>query len=170
MSIQQKYKCDKTSRNCVSKVITLSLPHIPSGSTVLDYGGGRYDKGVERYAQHGILSFVYDPFNRSAEHNAQIKDNYDFAVCGNVLNVLENKSLRRFVIHDIMKRTQNCFIKVYEGDQSGKAIPTRDGFQLNQPINFYREEIKDFGFQVVSLPQKLLLIQHQNKNINTTIL
>ena len=44
---------------------------IPIEGMNLDIGGGKYDSVTEMYSEHGAENVVYDPFNRSAEHNAR---------------------------------------------------------------------------------------------------
>lgn len=147
----------KTSRNQVSAVITKTIDCIPVGSKILDYGGGRFDKGTAYYAERGIESFVYDPYNRTPEHNAKIEYEYDYAVCGNVLNVIKDKETRHDVIHDIMKRVPVAFFCVYEGDRSGIGTLTKDGWQNNQKTSFYQEEILELGY-ASSISNKIIMV------------
>ena len=45
----------------------------------LDYGGGKFDNATEYLAEMNVTSLVYDPFNRSSDHNkmvlAEIRNN-----------------------------------------------------------------------------------------------
>lgn len=147
----------KSSRYIISQVIKKATQVIPPGSTVLDYGGGKYDRGTKYFEEHGIYSFVYDPYNRSPEHNAQIKSYYDYAVCGNVLNVIQDKQTRIDVVHDIMKRVKVAFFTVYVKDATGVGKPTRDGWQNNQPLSFYFREIQELGYPI-DMADKMLIV------------
>ena len=59
-----------------------SVNHIPAGfkkivkdrykGINLDWGGGKYDKGTKYLNQWGIINLVYDPYNRSEEHNQEM--------------------------------------------------------------------------------------------------
>jgi len=47
----------------------------PEGGTNFDIGGGRFDEGTKYLAdERGVENFVYDPYNRSPEHNAAVMD------------------------------------------------------------------------------------------------
>ena len=47
------------------------------GTRNLDYGGGRYDHATEFLREKGVENFVFDPYNRDAQHNAEVKAGAD---------------------------------------------------------------------------------------------
>ena len=124
----------------------------------LDYGGGRFDDAT-RYLmdKHSCKNSVYDPYNRSPEHNQEVMDYVAKPAAHgndpvtslsvlNVLNVLKSAAERRDMLKAAMalasgsSHIQAIVIQVYEGDRSGK--PSRSPrTQLNKPASFYKDEI-----------------------------
>lgn len=117
----------------------------------LDYGGGRYDDGTEYLAQYEITNLVYDPFNRSESHNQNILNilnnkKADTATCLNVLNVIQDKEERINVVKDVIRYVKPggvALFQCYKGDGSREVKRTSKGWQLNQPISFYKNEIEE---------------------------
>lgn len=89
---------------------------------VIDIGGGRYDTAVEVAKKYNADVSIYDPFNRSVEHNRMVLGGvYDVAVISNVLNVIDNKDARADVLRCAASLAETLLITVYEGDRSGKG-------------------------------------------------
>ncbi len=133
----------------------------------LDYGGGRYDDGTEYLAQYGITNLVYDPFNRSESHNQNVLNilnnkKADTATCLNVLNVIQDKEERIDVVKDVIRYVKPSGIALfqcYKGDGSQETRRTSKGWQLNQPISFYKNEIEENipGLKIISSGNYLLI-------------
>lgn len=123
------------------------------GAVNLDYGGGRFDTATA-YLAPITENLIYDPFNRSKEHNAAMRKRArtaETATISNVLNVIAEAAARRFAVSEALKMIQpggRVFITVYEGDRSGKGRITSSGYQLNQPLSFYETELRSMGFTV----------------------
>lgn len=69
------------------------------------------------------------------------------ATCSNVLNVIAEKENRIIAIRNIyfaLKPNGVLYVTVYEGDKSriSKANKKKDSFQLNQKLDFYKQEIE----------------------------
>ena len=112
-----------------------------------DLGGGKYDKATNWLKKHrGIINYVYDPFNRTKEHNeiALIKsDLCETTTIFNVLNVIPSKKERKeILLLAKRKNTKFIYISVYEGDKTGIGKKTRDGWQNNKRLKEYLPEIK----------------------------
>jgi hypothetical protein len=148
---KQEYTSAKT---CVRQVPALMKMGIWTygdiGNINLDYGGGKYDDAGEYlHDNFQITNLVYDPFNRSAEHNAFIRwllDKYkaDSATCCNVLNVIKEKEVRLQVLRDISKLTKpgrKVLISCYRG-RGNRPRKTCNGWQNNKPIEWYLPEVK----------------------------
>jgi hypothetical protein len=122
----------------------------------LDLGGGKYDEVQAYFDREGIKcqNLVYDPFNRSEEHNQAVLNtvknaNVMTVTISNVLNVIKDKEHRLEVLR--MAKEANpvyCLITVYEGDRSGDGKETTKGYQLNRNLKDYESEIKEV-FRVV---------------------
>ena len=117
----------------------------------LDIGGGKYDEvqsyfDRERIACHNL---VYDPFNRSDEHNQSVLDKVKIerihtVTISNVLNVIKDKEHRLEVLRLASQANPiYCLITVYEGDRSGDGKETTKGYQLNRKLKDYESEIKE---------------------------
>ena len=118
---------------------------IKDGDVIVDIGGGRFDNLVEDAAEEGATVKVYDPFNRTPEHNAAVVDSVkdgqaDMAMSHNVLNVIqEDKN-----IIDIARQAENAIkpngkahFSVYEGDGKGVGKVTTKGYQRNEKTQAY---------------------------------
>jgi len=120
------------------------------GSTHIDIGGGRFDNAIEHLAKHGVTGHVYDPYNRSPEHNENVIKSVggkaDTASLFNVLNVIQEPehhvtALRK--AHESLRPGGRVFIGVYEGDKSGKGKQTgKDSYQRNERLGAYLDTVK----------------------------
>jgi len=135
---------------------------------VLDYGGGRYDELTDALAKRGVTNLIYDPYNRTTEHNALVRQVFsvnhgqaDLALCSNVLNVVREPEARREILRDIKRMTKSdgiVFFTVYEGDKSSKGRKTSKGWQANRPTKNYVRELKR-EFESVQVKGKLIYAQ-----------
>ncbi|MCI0557427.1 MAG: hypothetical protein MN733_02950 [Nitrososphaera sp.] len=134
---------------------------------VLDYGGGRFDKLTLALADRSIQNWIYDPYNRSENHNSAVRyvlegTPADMGICSNVLNVIREKAVRQEILQDIkrlVKPGANFFFTVYEGDRSGigKKVPRKFkagsiSWQENRKTLDYLDEIQ-VVFAHVDIPQ-----------------
>lgn len=115
-------------------------------SLILDYGGGRYDDAKEYMAKYKCKVLVYDPYNRTTEHNNAVlstvaKKKPDYIICANVLNVIKENT----IVDDVVKRIKKiagpntiCIFKFYEGNGTGHGKRTGpDQYQRNQKTDSY---------------------------------
>ena len=140
---------------------------------VLDYGGGRYDELTKALKKRGIVNLIYDPYNRSDDHNALIRGILttpfraaDMALCSNVLNVVREPEARRAILRDIKRMTKAdgiVFFTVYEGDKSSRGRRTSKGWQANRPTKNYVREIKR-EFESVQVKGKLIYAQYPKES------
>ena len=120
------------------------------GTANLDYGGGKYDKGTEFLRTRGVENHVFDPFNRTREHNDAVLGKFkdkaaDSATVANVLNVIKEPMLRAVAIRHSSAHVRDggkIHFSVYAGDRSGKGEQTRDGWQNNMPLRDYLAEVR----------------------------
>lgn len=148
----QEYDSADTSINSSKLPAVYRMINIPKGTVGIDFGGGRFDNAVEHIKDLGATLCVYDPYNRTAEHNREVlrtlraNGGADWAVNSNVLNVIKEGSARKGVLENIKKITKNgapIYITVYEGRGDGKEGPTKSGYQLNRKTADYLEEIQE---------------------------
>lgn len=146
-----------SARTCLRHIPALhkALLHLGvwgKGSVNLDLGGGAYDLATELLAEHGVENLVYDPYNRSDEWNqrvlARLSKGADTVTLSNVLCVIKEASIRTELLRFAARHANKTFIRVYEGDHSGKGAPTRAGWQENRPLASYLGEIQPHFRQV----------------------
>lgn len=149
---QQEFTSEKTSINSSKLPAIYKMIHIPAGSVVIDYGGGKFDNAVDYMADQDVTLHVYDPYNRSEEHNREVirairkNGGADYAICSNVLNVIKEASIRKEVLENIkrlLKSNGKLYLTVYEGKGDGAEGETKSGYQLNRPTAGYLEEIQE---------------------------
>lgn len=149
--VDQEFTSKETSINSGKLPAIYKLVNFPKGSLVIDYGGGKFDNGVEYLDSIGVTGLVYDPYNRTTEHNRsvikQIRENggADIALCSNVLNVIKEEEARLNVLKNIrklLKSSGTAYITVYEGTGTGEAKQSQeDAYQLHRKTADYLDEI-----------------------------
>jgi len=137
-------------------------------TTNLDIGGGKFDNATEHLETKGVESKIYDPFNRSTEHNESVLDwavigGVDTVTCSNVLNVISEHSARLCTISlasDVIKKGGKAYFSIYEGNKSGIGKATKAGYQNNKKTNDYIFEINTvFPFAVVTRKGNIITVE-----------
>lgn len=121
------------------------------GTINLDLGGGRYDTLTDALEARGVRNLIYDPYNRSTEHNQEVLDEVrdggaDTVTISNVLNVITEENIRLGILdqaYDALRPGGTVYITVYEGDGSGEERVTKSGFQLNRKLADYLDEVRE---------------------------
>jgi hypothetical protein len=92
---------------------------------------------------------VYDPYNRTPEHNAAVLELFstpEYVVCSNVLNVVAEDDVIDEILENLASYGATVLITVYEGDRSGIGRATSKGYQRNMRTADYAGMIqKHFG-------------------------
>lgn len=149
---EQEFTSERTSINSTKLPAVYKMINIPAGQVGIDYGGGKFDNAVEYMAEQGVTLVVYDPYNRTAEHNKEairtIRANggADFAICSNVLNVIKEANVREEVLQNmkkLLKPSGKLYLTVYEGKADRAEGETKSGYQLNRPTSGYLDEIRE---------------------------
>ena len=150
--VDQEYDSAATSINSNKLPAIYRMVSFNEGDVIVDFGGGKFDNAVEYIRDKGATLCVYDPYNRSAEHNREVlkilRENggADAAVNSNVLNVIKEPEARKNVLENIARITKPgapIYITVYEGKGNGQEGPTKSGYQLNRKTADYLEEIQE---------------------------
>lgn len=150
--VDQEYDSAATSINSNKLPAIYRMINLEPGKLYLDFGGGKFDNGIEYVKDKGATLVVYDPYNRSAEHNKEVlrilRENggADAAINSNVLNVIKEPEARKNVLENIARITKPgapIYITVYEGKGNGQEGPTKSGYQLNRKTADYLEEIQE---------------------------
>lgn len=149
---EQEFDSAATSINSNKLPAIYRMVNFNEGDVVIDFGGGRFDNAVEYIKDKGATLVVYDPYNRSAEHNEQVlatleeNGGADAAVNSNVLNVIKEPEARKAVLQNIKQLTKPgapIYITVYEGRGDGVEGPTKSGYQLNRKTEGYLDEVRE---------------------------
>lgn len=100
--MKQRFTSKQTSINSTKAPAVYSMKravNVMTEKTVVDIGGGRFDTAAEAARVYGAAVSIYDPFNRTPEHNAAVlAGSYDVAVISNVLNVIDSEAARGDVV------------------------------------------------------------------------
>lgn len=172
----QEFDSAKTSINSNKLPAVYRMISIPKGTVGVDFGGGSFDNAVEHIRDLGATLCVYDPYNRSAEHNKEViktlraNGGADWAVNSNVLNVIKEPEARRAVLENISKITKSgapIYITVYEGRGDGKEGQTKSGYQLNRKTQDYLEDIQEV-FPDAKRRGKLITA-HNTRSANSSV-
>ena len=149
---EQEFDSAATSINSNKLPAIYSMVNFNEGDVVIDFGGGKFDNAVEYIKDKGATLLVYDPYNRSAEHNQEVlsiieqNGGADAAVNSNVLNVIKEPEARKAVLQNIKQLTKPgapIYITVYEGRGDGVEGPTKSGYQLNRKTVDYMSEVQE---------------------------
>ena len=150
--ISQEFTSENTSINSTKLPAIFKMVSFEPGTTNIDYGGGRFDNVADYLTQYDVINLVYDPYNRSKEHNKEVirtlrkAGGADTATCSNVLNVIKEPEVRKNVLENISKIVKpggKVYITVYEGSGKGDEGPTKAGYQLNRRTADYLDEIRE---------------------------
>jgi|TARA_Y100000034_G_scaffold54520_1_gene66818 hypothetical protein len=139
--LPQQYTGHAASINSARPAATFSKADTTIGINA-DIGGGKYDNAPAN-------TIVYDPFNRSPEHNAKtleiIRDGQcQTATVNNVLNVIKEPHIRDQIIAQAANCAPVAYFLIYEGNRSGQGAVSRNGttWQENRKTDSYVDEIK----------------------------
>ena len=147
---QQEFSSAATSINSTKLPAIYNMVEFRPGDVVVDFGGGKFDNAVNYLKDKDVTLLVYDPYNRSAEHNKEVlrllkeHGGADAAVNSNVLNVIKEPEAREAVLRNIKKITKRgapIYITVYEGRGDGAEGRTKSGYQLNRKTSDYMDEV-----------------------------
>jgi hypothetical protein len=161
--VEQKYTSAATSISQIPRSVKM-IDWEPN-TINLDYGGGKYDKATEELKSRNVTNLVYDPFNRSSEHNEKVlallkkQGGADTATINNVLNVIAEPEVRSQILSNVkryLKQGGVAYFIVYEGDRSGQGKATPRGYQNNLPTPAYMSEIETV-FSEVSRKGRLII-------------
>ena len=174
---QQEFSSAATSINSNKLPAIYNMVEFRPGDVVVDFGGGKFDNAVNYLKDKDVTLLVYDPYNRSAEHNKEVlrllkeHGGADAAVNSNVLNVIKEPEAREAVLKNIKKITKRgapIYITVYEGRGDGAEGPTKSGYQLNRKTGDYMDEVGKV-FSNVKRKGKLITAINESTSMKESI-
>ena len=174
---EQEFSSAATSINSTKLPAIYNMVNFRPGDVVVDFGGGKFDNAVNYLKDKDVTLLVYDPYNRSAEHNKEVlrllkeHGGADAAVNSNVLNVIKEPEAREAVLKNIKKITKRgapIYITVYEGRGDGAEGPTKSGYQLNRKTGDYMNEVGKV-FSNVKRKGKLITAINESTSMTESI-
>lgn len=174
---QQEFSSAATSINSNKLPAIYNMVEFRPGDVVVDFGGGKFDNAVNYLKDKNVTLLVYDPYNRSAEHNKEVlrllkeHGGADAAVNSNVLNVIKEPEAREAVLKNIKKITKRgapIYITVYEGRGDGAEGPTKSGYQLNRKTGDYMDEVGSVFSNVKRKGKLITAINESTKHIKSS--
>lgn len=174
---QQEFSSAATSINSNKLPAIYNMVEFRPGDVVVDFGGGKFDNAVNYLKDKNVTLLVYDPYNRSAEHNKEVlrllkeHGGADAAVNSNVLNVIKEPEAREAVLKNIKKITKRgapIYITVYEGRGDGAEGPTKSGYQLNRKTSDYMDEVGSVFSNVKRKGKLITAINESTKHIKSS--
>lgn len=174
---EQEFSSAATSINSNKLPAIYNMVEFRPGDVVVDFGGGKFDNAVNYLKDKDVTLLVYDPYNRSAEHNKEVlrllkeHGGADAAVNSNVLNVIKEPEAREAVLKNIKKITKRgapIYITVYEGRGDGAEGPTKSGYQLNRKTGDYMDEVGKV-FSNVKRKGKLITAINESTSMKESI-
>ena len=147
---KQTYSSAGTSINKKRLPAIFNKVHFAKGSSVLDFGCGRYIDHIQKKVNdQGCTYYPYDPYNLPGSELPENK--CDYGVCSNVLNVIDNKVVIKSIINELVGKVNNTiYFIVYEGDGSRIGRVTgKDCYQRNEKISDYVKMMKDMGYDPI---------------------
>lgn len=178
VSVDQEITSAGTSINKKKLPRTFTLIKFKAGTVNADIGGGKFDNVTEYLGKLGVENIVYDPFNRSLEHNNKaisriLNGQVDTVTVNNVLNVIQNSENRDRVIKqaaNVIKPDGIAYFLIYTGDETevGKVKAKGKQWQENRKPLSYKDEIQKH-FKSVNVNKNGLIIATGPKTKNQNI-
>lgn len=173
----QSITSEKTSRNqvpAVFKTVQEKLGGWKDGTRNWDVGGGSWDKFTSALREVGVHNILWDPYARNKEWNDKASKQIelypaDTGTSNNVLNVIKEQSQQvshLYTLYDHIKPGGTAYISVYEGKKENRGQPqeTRDGYQQNQPTEYYLPLVKQvFGDNNVKMQHGIIVARKANR-------
>lgn len=147
----QRHTSADTSINTLNRVYKNYVSSMPIGTTILDYGCGKYNTNREFAENCGCTWFGYDPYAKTTEeNNVAINCEPDYVICSNVLNVIDNDEVIKSIIADIKNMKVQAFFTIYEGNKSGVGKETKKNcWQRNEKVVDYIPMLREFYSTVI---------------------
>jgi hypothetical protein len=153
--MKQEYTSAKTSIKQIPAGFNIVDKHFgwQPGTINLDIGGGKYDLMTNALKEKGVTNLIYDPYNRSLEHNSSVirtilkVDGVQTATIYNVLNVIQEREVQldviKFAFHSLDVGTGMVFVRSTYMNPTKQSGVTKSGtFQHYLKQKDYLEIVK----------------------------
>lgn len=151
---KQEYTSAKTSIKQVPAGFSIVAKYFgwQPNSVNLDIGGGKYELMTEELSKKRVINLVYDPYNRSLEHNLKIVNNIreisvDTVTVFNVLNVIKERFIQLEVLYlakSALKDGGYIFVRsTYKNPAKVSGVTKKGTFQHYKTQKEYLEIVKE---------------------------
>jgi ankyrin repeat protein/methyltransferase family protein len=166
---EQELTSAKTSVRQIPKPVKILINNneLQPRTINLDIGGGKFENMTLFLSKFGVTNYVYDPFNRSEEHNEMVlektKDGQsDSVTLFNVLNVIKEKENQIKVLEQAKNAIKDngkvyIYSNYYVKGEGAREIKGRNSFQQNYKLNDILSIVKDV-FPNAYLDKKLMCV------------
>lgn len=92
--MKQRFTSRQTSINSTKAPAVYSMKRAVeamTGKKVVDIGGGRFDTAAEVARVYGAAVSIYDPFNRTPEHNSAVLPGWNVARFGRLIQATQKR-------------------------------------------------------------------------------
>ena len=152
--VHQKYTSAKTSIKQVPAGFRIVDKHFgwQANTVNLDIGGGKYDLMTEELRKKGVTNLVFDPYNRSLEHNIKVvykisDDDVDTVTIFNVLNVIKEHKIQLRLLRlarNVLKTGGMLYVRSTYKNPAKKSGVTKSGtFQHYKTQKEYLEIVRE---------------------------
>ena len=157
----QRYTSAGTSINKNKLPAVFSKITFTKGSTVLDYGCGRYIDHIRaKVTEQGCENYTYDPYNLPSSKLPEGEVTY--GVCSNVLNVIAEDNIMDDIIKTVCEKSEIAYFTVYEGDKTGVGKATgKDSYQRNAKTIWYAKLMQKMGYSNVMVYKNVIQIKKE---------
>lgn len=149
--MKQGYTSADTSVNNVKIPAAMTKYKPVAGSTVCDYGCGKYTEHIRAHLAD-CMYFPYDPYNQTSTVNNAARRygctfGYNVIYMCNVLNVIDSEDAIIDALHNAFAWLNfggQLIIQIYEGNKSGVGRTTKtDCYQRNEKTALYIKYLFD---------------------------
>lgn len=153
--MEQEYTSAKTSIKQIPAGFKIVDKYFTwyQGTVNLDIGGGKYDLMTDALKEKGVENLVYDPYNRSMEHNNNVintvlrMDGVHSVTIFNVLNVIRERTIQSevlFLAKSALKLGGILFVRSTYMNPAKRSGVTKSGtFQHYKTQKEYLEIVKE---------------------------
>ena len=153
--MEQEYTSARTSIKQVPAGFKIVDKHFgwQPNTINLDIGGGKYDLMTEKLLTKNVTNLVYDPYNRSMQHNGEVINTVlrvkgvDSVTIFNVLNVIKERMIQSEVLclaKSALKDGGMLYVRSTYMNPAKRSGVTKSGtFQHYKTPREYLEIVKD---------------------------
>jgi hypothetical protein len=154
--MKQEYTSEKSSIKQIPAGFSIVDKHFgwKEGTINFDIGGGKYDLMTEKLLEKGVANYIYDPYNRTPEHNENVlniclfgEKRVDTVTIFNVLNVIKEREIQLAVLklaRDAVVKDGYVFVRsTYMNPTKVSGVTKSGTFQHHLKQEDYLEIVKE---------------------------